>query len=151
VVIRLTLEGLAAGAELGELARSLQPFSRRHSTWPGDVLVELAADALELGSISRTSPLNYSGLRERYLPERRFSGNTDHQKSPAALRLAAMTYAGVAPDLSEEAGWWRADDFWVFALYATVIYIRAVAERTTSSTADICEQLGQRHGIPIRP
>jgi hypothetical protein len=150
-IIRLTLSSLSAGADLDDIARSIAPPIDSHAIFPGDVLVELAADALELSGVSRATPLPYSGIRERFLPERPFSGNTDHQKSHTALRAVAMTHGGVEPDLAEDAGWWRVQDFWIYALYATVIYVRAAAERTGTTPAEICSELAKRHGVALDP
>jgi len=143
------LGALSADAELTDIARSLGARSGPDAWLCGEVLVELAADALEVGEVSRARPLPYSGIRERYLPERPFSGNTDHQKSHTALRAAAMVHAGVEPDLDEDAGWWKAGDFWMYALYAAVIYIRAAAERTGVTPAEVCVTLAQRRGVTL--
>src|SRR5260221_13704918 len=98
------------------MARSNEPeavvtLASRHADardlFPGDLLVELAADALEVGGVSRAEPVDATDLRERMLPEREFSGNTEHQKSWAALRAAAMTHAGVRPNLLGDVGWWK--------------------------------------------
>jgi len=50
----------------------------------------LAADALEEGGISREQPLEYEGIRDRYLPEQQFRGRAQHHRSHYALR--AVTY-----------------------------------------------------------
>ena len=73
------------------LVRCMNPVG----LYPGDVLVEIAANALALAGVGRDRPLEYGGLRERYLPEIEFRWNVMHQKSHAALRAAAMIHAGV--------------------------------------------------------
>ena len=117
-----------------------------HDTFPGEVLFELAVDALDLSSASRREPIDYEGLRERYLPEISFTGKTAQLKSRYVLHAVAVRRGGVQPDLLEDVGWWRNDDFWVWAYYALVIYVRAAVDRTGRSTADICTQLA---GGPI--
>src|SRR5688500_11524584 len=93
--VRVVLQGLANGDELADIGRSLFELHPKGSLFPGDVLLELASDALDVAGVSRERPLSYSGVRERYLPEVEFRGNTAHQKSQSVLRLAAMTHAGV--------------------------------------------------------
>jgi hypothetical protein len=70
----------------------------------------------------RARPLEYEGIRERYLPEYEFRGRSDHRKSHYSLGGAAMVRAGLQPDLLGEVIWWSSDDLWIFALYALVIY-----------------------------
>ena len=146
---RVVLQGLASGDEFGDIGRSLFELREKGSLFPGDVLLELASDALDVARVSRERPLPSSGIRERYLPEVEFRGNTAHQKSQSVLRLAAMTHAGVVVDLGEEVGWWRADDFGAYAFYALVIYMRAAAERTGTTVEAVARQLAVRHGVEL--
>jgi hypothetical protein len=57
------------------------------------------------------------------------------------LHAVAARRGGLQPDLLDDVAWWRNDDFWVWASYALIIYVRAAADRTGRSTADICTQL----------
>jgi hypothetical protein len=138
----IVLRGIASGESVdviaGQLA-GLQPPERFKSA--GADLIDLAVKALALAEVSPVAPLEYSGIRERFLPEIKFSGNTHHQKSHTALRAAAMAHGGVIPSLEEDAGWWRAGDFWLFALYACVIYVRVAGERTGLGAEAIARQL----------
>jgi hypothetical protein len=147
--VRIALGGLAGGEEPGEIGLALFRLHPSGALFPGDVLIELATDALEIAGVSRSNPLEYSGLRETYLPEIEFRGRTSHLKSHTALRIAAMAHGGVVPDLDEEAGWWRADDFGAFALWALVIYVRVAAERTGTTVADVARQLAARHNVEL--
>ena len=121
----------------------------RGDLFPGDVLIVLAADALAESGASRDRPLDGSMLYERFLAEYPFSGRTARAKSSYALRATAMIQAGVEPDLVDDAGWYKADDFWLFALYALVAYVRAAADRTHRSTAAVCAAIGVRYGITV--
>jgi hypothetical protein len=147
--IRVALHGVAAGVDLDDLARQLEPLHPRHDTFPGEVFLELAADALEDGGISRDLPVDYEGIRERYLPERPFRGRTEHHRSHYALRAVAMIRCGVTPDLLEEVGWWDTNDLWVWSLYALLIYVRVAAERAGEPVAVICQRLAERHGVEL--
>jgi hypothetical protein len=146
---RLVLSMTAAGAEVGELVSAMAPLHVRHDLFPGDELVALAADALDESGASRENPIEGSGIRERLLPEHPFSGSTAHAKSRYALHAVAMTSAGVEPDLLEDAGWYRADDFWLYALYGFVIYVRAAAEHAGITVAEVCSRIATRNGIAL--
>ena len=45
--IRVALSGIAHDLKLGELAQRLAPLHPKNNTFPGEVLLELAADAIE--------------------------------------------------------------------------------------------------------
>ena len=141
----IVLSGIASGEPVDVIAGKLagrEPPQRINSI--GADLIDLAVRALAVAEVSPAAPLSYSGIRERFLPEIRFSGNTDHQKSHTALRAAAMAHGGVIPSLDEDAGWWRAGDFWLFALYACVIYVRVAGERTGHGAGAVARQLAAR-------
>ncbi|HZA41178.1 MAG TPA: hypothetical protein VFA00_11185 [Actinomycetota bacterium] len=69
--IRVALTGLADDLELGELAALLAPLHPRNSTFPGEVLLELAADAIEEAGAPRERPLEFESIRRRHLPDDR--------------------------------------------------------------------------------
>lgn len=121
----------------------LEPLHPRNDTFPGEVFLSLAADALEWCGASRADPLPLEGLRERFLPQ--FSGRgRDRQKLQFAVLAAGATRAGAEPDLLEEVVWWQSDDFWQYALLAAVAYIRAAADRAGLPVPRVCEQLIER-------
>ncbi len=136
--IRIALGGIARGADLDDVGDELRLLHPKHNTFPGETLLELAADALELGGADRAHPIEYSGLRERFLPEYQFRGRTDHSHSHYALRAVAMIRAGLTPDYLDEIRWWHSDDFWLWAFFALTIYVRAVAEHSGTSVDEIC-------------
>lgn len=72
--IRLALSGFARDDDLAVVLRELAPLHPRHDTFPGEVLLDLAADALEEAHASRQDPVDYHQIRERYLPEIEFRG-----------------------------------------------------------------------------
>jgi hypothetical protein len=77
---------------------------------------------------SRAGPLALEGMRERFLPGRAFGGRQDNKLQLATLAAAALR-GGTEPDLLDEVAGWQADDFWQYALYTAVAYIRAAAGR----------------------
>jgi putative transposase len=51
------------------------------------------------------------------------------RKLQYAVLAAAAVHSGTEPDLLDEVAWWQTDDFWQYAMYAAVAYIRAAASR----------------------
>jgi hypothetical protein len=145
----VALTKLASGVDLVDLVDEVSPLHPKHDTFPGEVFLSLAADAIDEGRFSREQPLDYEGLRERLLPEVKLRGRNDQHKSFYTLVTPPALRGGVAPDLLGEVQWWQADDYWEFALYALIVYVRAAAERLDSSVADVCRSLARRHDIEI--
>jgi hypothetical protein len=54
---RILLDGMARDAEISELGGELAPLHPRDNTFPGEVLLQVAADALEWCGASRADPL----------------------------------------------------------------------------------------------
>jgi hypothetical protein len=122
----------------GELA----PLHPRDNTFPGEVFLHLAADALDWCGASRADPLPLEALRERFLPERTFRGRQNAQFQYAVLAAAAL-HGGTEPDLLDEVAWWQTDDFWQYALFAPVAYVRATASRAGVPVRQACQDLAK--------
>ena len=116
---RVLLDGLARDADIFELVSELAALHPRDNTFPGKVFIRVAADALDWCWASRADPLPLEGLRER-----------------------------TEPDLLDEVAWWQTDDFWRYALFAAVAYIRASASRAGVPVRQACQDLGERPGHP---
>jgi hypothetical protein len=121
-----------------------RPSIPGNNTFPGRVLLALAADALQEAGVSRDNPVAYEGIRERFLPEIEFHGRVEHHKSHYALQAAAMIHGGVEPDLLGEVTWWNRDDLWLRSRYALVIYLRVAAERMGTSVGVVCQSVATR-------
>src|SRR6266567_1458734 len=83
-------------------------------------------------------PLLLEGLRERFLPETTFRGRQNHKLQFAVLAAAAL-HGGAEPDLLDEVAWWQTDDFWQYALFAAIAYIRAAANRASVPVRQACQ------------
>jgi hypothetical protein len=118
------LDGLAPDADIFEVLSELAPLHPRNDTFPGEVFLHLAADALEWCGGSRAEPLPLEELRERYLPECAFRGRQNAKLEYAVLAAAAV-HGGTEPDLLEEVAYWQTDDFWQYAMYVAVAYTSA--------------------------
>ena len=143
----MLLDGLARDADIFQLAGELAPLHPRDDTFPGEVFLQVAADALEWCGASRADPLPLEGLRERFLSESAFRGRQNTKLRYAVLAAAAL-HGGTEPDLPDEVAWWQTDDFWQYALFAAVAYIRAAASRAGVPVSQACQDLARR---PSRP
>jgi hypothetical protein len=123
---RALLDGLARDADVFEVLSELEPLHPRNDTFPGEVFLDLAADALEWRGASRAEPLPLEELRERFLPEATFRGRQNAKLRYAVLAAAAV-HGRTEPGLLDEVASWQANDFWQYAAYAAVAYIRAAA------------------------
>ncbi len=147
--IRISLAGIASGDDLGKVLWHLEPLHPRNNTFPAEVLLELAADAIEDAGASRERPIEFENIRKRYLPECSAHTKAQHHKSEYAIRAAAMIRAGVDPDLLGEISWWQTDDLWTWALDALVIYVRVAADRTGDPVRIVCERVAARHDVDL--
>ncbi len=140
--VRILLAGLAEDVELPDLLSRLQPLHPRHNTFPGEVFLRLAADALAWSGASPARPLPLEGIREKFLPE--FGGRgRDRRKLQYAVLAAAALRGGAGPDLLDEVAWWQTDDFWQYALLAAVAYVRAAARRMGVPVPEACKELAE--------
>ena len=140
--------GLIRGEDVGALVQAVAVIARRGDVALGESLIDLAADALSLGGFDATGPLDYQGLREKYLPEVDFRGKVAHRNSQYALYGAAALRGGVRADVDADAGWWNAE-LWLYVLYATVIYVRASAERLRTTADQVARTLATTRGVPV--
>ena len=144
---RAPLDGLARDADIFEVLSGLASLHPRNDTFPGEVFLHLAADALEWCGASRAEPLSLEGLRERFLPECTFRSR-ENTKFRYAVLAAAAVHGGTEPDLLDEVTWWQTDDFWRYALFAAVACIRAAASRAGVPVRQACQDLAQHPDLP---
>jgi hypothetical protein len=137
---RVLLDTLSRNGDVFELASELAALHPRNNTFPGEVFLDVAADALDRCGASRADPLRLETLREQFLPECTFRGR-DSKKFQYAVLAAAAVHGGTEPDLLDEVSWWQTDDFWQYALFAAVAYIRAAARRARVPVPQACQDL----------
>jgi hypothetical protein len=147
--VDIALSGLAHGDDLGDVAARLEPLHPRHDTFPAEILLDLAADAIGVCGADRLSPLEFEGIRERHLPDGMAHTKAQHHKSKFALRAAAMLRGGVDPGLLDEVQWWRSDDLWYWSLEALAVYVRVAAERTNQTVEFVCRRIADARGITL--
>jgi hypothetical protein len=147
--VRLVLLGLATGEDHDSITDRLGPLHFPNNTFPAEVLLELAAEAIGESGATQAEPIAFEGIRERYLPEYEFRGKSDQHKSHYALMAAAMIRAGIYPDLLDEAYGWGIEDMWRYAFYALVAYARAASERTGRSLEEVAAAMAEHRGIKL--
>ena len=79
------------------------------------------------------------------MPERTFRRRQNTKLQYAVLAAAALQ-GGTEPDLLDEVSWWQTDDFWQYALFAAVAYIRAAASPAGVPVRQACQDLARRPG-----
>ncbi len=140
------LAALLRDGDIDALVASVAPSDVPGWFTPDVAMLELAVTALDLASVTGFAPLEYEGLRERYLPEVEFRGRVEHRSSQYALYAAACMRGGLQPDLLNDAGWWNTR-LWIYAVYAVVIYSRAAADRRDTTIEHVARGLAARHGL----
>ena len=73
---RLGLFGLIADQDLDSIKEQLAALHPRNNTFPAEVLLELAAEAIGESGASSAKPIEYEGIRNRYLLEYVFRGRS---------------------------------------------------------------------------
>ena len=148
-VIRVALDGIGRGTDPSDLRAELALLLPNHDVFPAEVLLELAADAIDESDASRLAPIEFETLRDHYLPASDAHTRAQHYKSLYALRAAAMIRAGVDPGLLDEISHWRNDDLWAWSLDALLVYLRVAAQRTDLPLPAVCKRVAARHGITL--
>jgi len=138
--VGLLLRVVEIDEDIFDALDQIGPLHPKNNTFPGEVFIRLAADALKDGVVSRDSPISEEHIVEKYLSECRFRGR-DNQKIRYALLAVGATHGGVEVDLLEEVSSWSTDDFWRYAALAAIAWIRAVADQREIPPADLCRRL----------
>jgi len=79
--VRLTLCGLAAGEDLDSITERLGELHPRNNTFPAEVVLEPAAEAITESGATPVEPIEYEGIRGRYLPEYEFRSKSQQPRA----------------------------------------------------------------------
>jgi hypothetical protein len=145
--VQRLLIGLMQGTDLDDLAFSIEHLHPRDNTFPGEVFMEVAIQAMDLADMGQRG-LPYEDLLNRHLGEYEFRGRRA-QKIKFAILATASARGGIDPDLLEEITWWQTDDFWSYALGAAVAIIGACAEKQSVPTGEFVATLARRLNIDL--
>ena len=145
--IRRLLVGLSGGGDANELANRLGELHVRHNTFPGEVFMELAADALELAGVDRSRPIDEETLLATFLSEVELRGK-ERGRVRYTVHAVFAVHGGLEPDLLDEVPYWI-DTYWQYALFAAVAIVRASAERLGVTVDGLCADLAARRQIDL--
>jgi hypothetical protein len=118
-----------------------------HTTFPGEVFMELAADSLAVAGVERVFGIAYQELLSTYLPEVAFRGK-EHRRIQYAVLTAYAVHGGLEPDLLDEVVYWI-EQYWTYALHAAVAIVRASATSSAIPLESMLADLATKHSIDL--
>ena len=145
--LRRFLVGFGRGDDANQLVADIADLHVQHETFPGEVFMGLAADALAVAGVEREPGVVYRELLSTYLPEVAFRGK-EHRRIQYAVLNAYAVHGGLEPDLLDEVTYWI-EQYWTYALYAAVAIVRASADRADMPLDSMLAELAAKHGIDI--
>ncbi len=146
--LRRFLAGLNRGDDANQISSEVADLHVRHDTFPGEVFMELAADALEAAGAQRQSPLAYRELLSQHLPEVAFRGK-ENRRIQYAILTAYAVHGGLEPDLLDEVTYWI-EQYWQYAMFAAVAIVRASAHCSDVPLDMFLADLAARHAIDMK-
>lgn len=146
--LNILLHGLSNGDDPHDVVALLAPLHPKNNTFPGEVLMELGADALAIAAPDAENPIRHEGLLSAHLPELDF-GRREAGRFRTAVLYSASLSAGLEPDLFEDVAWWTTDDYWRHAALAAIALVRASAEYLGVTVAQLADQLAAKHGVAL--
>ena len=144
---RRLLAGLVGGADANQLVAEIADFHVRHNTFPGEVFMELAADALRTAGVQRKPGIAYRDLLSTHLGEVEFRGK-EQRRIQYAMLTAFAVHGGLEPDLLDEVTYWI-EQYWQYALLAAVAIIRQCAEHSGTPLQKFVSDLAAASAIDI--
>jgi len=144
---RRLLAGLVRGDDAHGIAADVSDLHVRHNTFPGEIFMAVAADALRLADAAPNDHVAYRALLADHLPEVEFRGK-DHRRIQYAVLTAFAVHGGLEPDLLDEVTYWI-ESYWQFALFAAVAIVRHCAERSGTSVESFATELARGDSIDI--
>ena len=144
---RRLLAGLVRGADANQLVVEIADLHVKHNTFPGEVFMELAADALRTAGVERSPGVAYQDLLSKHLGEVEFRGK-EHHRIQYAILTAFAVHGGLEPDLLDEVTYWI-EQYWQYALLAAVAIIRKCAEHSGTQLYKFVSDLAATSAIDI--
>ena len=129
------------------LSRAVRPESKLPTVgwWQsGDTNPGADLGVADAGTDDVYAAMDWLAGRQREI-EKQLAGRQLREGGIAMSGLSSSR-GGTEPDLLDEVAWWQTDDFWQYALYAAVAYIRAAASRAGVPVRRVCQELAQRDG-----
>jgi hypothetical protein len=119
----------------------------RDNTFPGEVLMHIAVDALDKAAVDRQHPLDHAELLSPHLPEVEIRGKQQRRIQYGVLAAFAV-HGGLDVDLLEEVTYW-VDQYWQYALLAAIAIVRACAARSDLALGSFVNDLAVDYGVTV--
>lgn len=132
------LDAVGRGEDLEVVVANAGARHPKYDTFPGEVFLDIARDALELAGATRGEPIDFGRVIELIDWPLRGRRNAKLQYT---ILAAAAGRGGIEPDLLAEVQWRQTDDFWFYATLAAAGCIRAAAASRQAPVASVGEQL----------
>lgn len=144
---RRLLAGLVRGDDANGIAADIADLHVRHNTFPGEIFMAVAADALRMAGTELNDRVAYRALLADHLPEVEFRGK-DHRRIQYAVLTVFAAHGGLEPDLLDEVTYWI-EQYWQFALFAAIAIVRHCAVRSGTSVGSFATELARGDSIDI--
>lgn len=135
------LDALGRGDDLEVIVANARARHPKNDTFPGEVFLDVARDALDVAGATRAEPVDYQRVIALVGWPLRGRQNA---KLQYAVLAAGAGRGGIEPDLLAEVQWWRTDDFWFYATLVATGCIRAAANRRDRTLSAVCDELTRR-------
>jgi hypothetical protein len=145
---RRFLAGLSRGADADQLVIDIADLHLRSNTFPGEVLMGIAVDALDTAGVDGQHRLDHAVLLSTHLAEVEFRGKQRRYIQYAVL-AAFAAHGGLEVDLLDEVAYWI-EWYWQYALFAALAIVRACAERSGVAVETFVVDLAAGYGIAVR-
>ncbi len=145
--IRRLLLGIRDGDNPFELIAAVADLHIRRNTFPGEVFLQLGAEALALAGIDHRHKIDHEHLLATHLPEVPVKGK-DRKRVHYALMTTFAVHGGLEVDLLEEVTYWI-EEYWRYALFAAVAVLRICADHTNTPIAELADALAEKHNVSL--
>ena len=146
---RLLLDGLARDADPSQLVNDLAFLHPRDNTLTSS---SRSGSVPPRGELPRPAPRTGacgSVGRGKSASGRNRSRSPSSGSGPARLAPHQSSASAAMPRNTSPGAWWQADDFWQYALFAAVAYVRAAPSRAGVPVRQACQDLSERPGHPV--
>jgi hypothetical protein len=144
---RRFLTGLGRGDDPDRLLTDLADLHIRNNTFPGEVFMHIAVDALDRAGVDRQHPVDHSELLSTHLAEVEMRGKQQRRIQYCVLATFAV-HGGLDVDLLDEVTY-GIDQYWQYALLAAIAIVRACAARSELTVDSFVNELAVDYRITI--
>jgi len=145
--LRRLLVGVRDGDDPFELTAAIADLHISRNTFPGEVFLQLGAEALALAGIDHRHKINHENLLATHFSEVPFKGK-DRKRVHYALMSTFAVHGGLEVDLLEEVTYWI-EEYWRYALFAAVAVLRICADHMNTPIAELASQLAAERNVNL--